>query len=333
MKKKIIILTPIKNEDWILHRFLSVCSYFADSIIIADQYSTDKSREICNTFEKVFLFENENKKFNEAERQILLIDKARELHGIGNILLALDADEILAANAFQSEDWKKMLQAKPGTILYFEKPTFYRDTNTTIRYEGGGWPLGYVDDGAKHTPSLIHSIRVPHPSYAKKLYLNDIKFLHYALVRLDAQSSKQRMYSMLENINSTKSLRVRLRAYPSKLDFSNEGSYHEISNQSWFTDWENLGINMHTIIKSENYWYDYECLKLFNQYGYKVFWFDDIWDFNWELFRKKALQEGCKDVPKTQIKKPNKFLFSVIRCFIRSLDMILLRIKAFLRAE
>ena len=40
---KIIVVTPIKNEDWILDRFLSVTSQFADLIIIADQNSTDKS--------------------------------------------------------------------------------------------------------------------------------------------------------------------------------------------------------------------------------------------------------------------------------------------------
>ena len=156
-KRKIIVLTPVKNEDWILERFLTVCSIFADYIVIADQNSTDRSLEIYSNFPKAVIIQNKSETFNEAERQLLLLNTARNMFGLGNILLALDADEILAANAMDSEDWQTMLNAEPGTILYFEKPTLLGDTYTSIRYNGGGWLLGYVENGAEHTPRSIHS--------------------------------------------------------------------------------------------------------------------------------------------------------------------------------
>jgi glycosyltransferase involved in cell wall biosynthesis len=47
MKPTIICLTPVKNEAWLLDRFLQATSLWADFIIIADQMSTDGSQEIA----------------------------------------------------------------------------------------------------------------------------------------------------------------------------------------------------------------------------------------------------------------------------------------------
>ncbi|MFO5494935.1 MAG: glycosyltransferase family 2 protein, partial [Cuspidothrix sp.] len=140
---KIVVITPVKNEAWILDRFLSVTSQFADHIIIADQNSTDGSQAICKKYPKVILIENKSQQFNEAERQLLLIQTARDLVQEHKIILALDADEILAANATKTASWQKMLQAEPGTILFFEKPDLFDNTYKCIR-SGILTPLGYV---------------------------------------------------------------------------------------------------------------------------------------------------------------------------------------------
>ena len=44
-KPKLIVITPVKNESWILEKFLTFTSLWADYIIIADQNSTDNSIE------------------------------------------------------------------------------------------------------------------------------------------------------------------------------------------------------------------------------------------------------------------------------------------------
>ncbi|MFM6272006.1 MAG: glycosyltransferase family 2 protein, partial [Dolichospermum sp.] len=218
-KPKIVVVTPIKNEDWILDRFLSVTSQFADLIIIADQNSTDGSRDICQKYPKVKLIENKSDQYDEASRQILLLQTARELIPEHKIILALDADEILAANAIHTIGWQTMLQASPGTVLCFEKPDLYLTPDKCIRYDQP-WPLGYVDDGVEHQPKKVHSIRIPQPKYATYLYFYDVKILHYGLTRPQAQASKMRFYSVVEKILKTKNLLIRRKAYHSKIDWT-----------------------------------------------------------------------------------------------------------------
>ena len=50
-KPLLVVLTPVFNEAWILPAFLKATSLWADYIIIADQMSTDGSREIYKEFE------------------------------------------------------------------------------------------------------------------------------------------------------------------------------------------------------------------------------------------------------------------------------------------
>ena len=63
---KIVVITPVKNEAWILDRFLAVTSQFADCIIIADQNSTDESKDICKKYPKVIVIDNKSTKYDES---------------------------------------------------------------------------------------------------------------------------------------------------------------------------------------------------------------------------------------------------------------------------
>ncbi|MFM7366008.1 MAG: glycosyltransferase family 2 protein [Cuspidothrix sp.] len=303
---KIVVITPVKNEAWILDRFLSVTSQFADHIIIADQNSTDGSQAICKKYPKVILIENKSEKFNEAERQLLLIETARNLVQEHKILLALDADEILAANATQTASWQTILQSKPGTVLFFEKPDLFDTTHQCIR-TGILTPLGYVDDGAEHQPQKIHSVRIPTPEYATRLHIHDIKVLHYAFVRLDAHASKIRMYSVIENIlKDTNPLSRRLR-HPYKFDYLKIGKLQACPHE-WFDNWEDLNIDMHTIIKQKYYSYDFEVLRYFYQYGCRRFWIEDIWKYDWEACRQYAKSHHLANIPDYKIPKNFKLL-------------------------
>jgi DNA integrity scanning protein DisA with diadenylate cyclase activity len=86
--------------NWILEKFLSVTSQFADTIIVADQQSTDASRKICRRFPKVILIDNPNRDYNELSRQQLLIAAARESYPGPRILQAI-------ASTFQLKSWRK----------------------------------------------------------------------------------------------------------------------------------------------------------------------------------------------------------------------------------
>src|SRR5690606_23091846 len=164
---------------------------------------------------------NNSHDFNEAFRQKLLINTARERFGIGNVILAIDSDELLNYDALNSEEWSKIQSAPIGTVLYFEKPTYFDGTNHVIRYdEYGGWPLGFIDDGSEHNPAYIHSTRIPTKENSPKLFLNDIKFLHCNLLSLRRQRSKVRYYCILETLSKTKSWRHRVMIYNKNYDYS-----------------------------------------------------------------------------------------------------------------
>lgn len=328
---KIVVITPVKNEAWILDRFLSVTSQFADYIIIADQNSTDGSQSICKKYPKVILIENKAEKFNEAERQLLLIKTARDLVQEHKIILALDADEILAANATKTASWQKMLQAKPGTILFFEKPDLFVTTHQCLR-TGILTPLGYVDDGAEHQPQKIHSVRVPMPEYANRLHIHDIKIIHYATTRLDAHASKLRMYTVVENVLEVGNVIGRRSRYSSKPNYLSLGKVETAPNE-WFANWETLGIDMHTIIKHKYYYYDFEVLRYFHKYGWRRFRMEDIWQYDWEACRQYAKSQGISDIPDYTIPKTWKILDLLISIFAKISNHFLASMKSLINSS
>jgi len=282
----VIVLTPVRNEAWILRRFLEVTSRFADRIVLADQHSSDESRKICADYPLVTLIENDAIGFNEAERQKLLIDAARQLFSGPKVLLALDTDEILAADAIGTVDWQRMLTAAPGTIIEGELCDLFQTVEQCFRYDTPT-VIGYVDDGAEHFPEKIHSTRIPTPAGAPRLHLSDVTVMHYALTRLDAYASRTRFYSVMENILGTSNVFQRRRNYAGNYDFvspenlDESGGRIEPTPPLWLQGWEDLGVDMRTILTARYYWHDFEVLKHFRRHGVERFWLENIWDFDW----------------------------------------------------
>ena len=308
MKPKIIVITPVKNEEAILHRFLSVTSQFADEILVADQLSTDSSRAICSKYKKVTLIQNSGEYYSEAERQQLLISTARKLWPEPKILLGLDTDEVLAADAMQSVDWQTMLAAAPGTILLFEKPDLLPGLDKCLRYPTNPMPLGFVDDGVTtHSPLEIHSPRVPQPANAVRLLLPNIKILHYAHARMHAQLAKVRYYSVQENLKQTSPLRHR-RAWYGNFIQKHYGKAAAVAHpiqEEWFVGWESMGIDMHNLSDDALTWHEIEVLRAFAEHGEKRFWLEPIWDIDWNKIRQRA--EGKKPIFLKQINYPTIF--------------------------
>ncbi|HYC91406.1 MAG TPA: glycosyltransferase family 2 protein [Thermoanaerobaculia bacterium] len=279
----IVVLSWMRSDAWTLRRFLEVTSVFADRIVIADEGATDNSRQICAEFDKVTVVDHRPDLYDEGARQELLLRTARELVPLPRILLALDVDEILAANAMGSRGWQAMLGALPGTVLFFEKPRLYLSTASCAR-GASDFAAGFVDDGeAEHHPRPIYSPRLPMPAGAPHLTAGDIKFLHYALVRPEAQKAKARMYAALENVMGTRSLYQRRRAYWSRRVLRPAGPL-EATPREWFAAWERRGIDMDTIRDVQPYWQDIVTLDLLLKYGSRRFWLDDLWGKDWNRF-------------------------------------------------
>lgn len=308
----LVVLTPVRNEAWILDRFLAITTRLADRVIIADQASTDSSREIAARYPNVTVIANEAGQYGEAERQQLMLDAARRLVPGPKVLLAIDADELIAADAPTRPAWQTMLTAAPGTILAFERIDLYLTVDRCMRHDD--WrPLGYVDDGAPHSGRAIHSSRIPLPANAPRLKLNDIKLLHYAALRTTAMASKLRFYGVTENVLGTcrPTFKRRLR-YLNHLDFTEAGRLEQ-SRPEWTRGWEDAGIDMGSVDDPAFHWYDVEVLRAFERHGSRKFWLDDIWRFDWEAARQWAARAGYDGIPAAPVRPCPDWLVWVMR--------------------
>lgn len=288
-RPKIICLTPVKNEGWILKEFLESTSLWADYIIVADQGSTDKSLEIIKLFPKVILIDNKSKTFNEPERQKLLLTEARKIEG-ENILIALDADESLTANSINNPEWEIIKKLKPGTIIKF-------DWVNVLPKKGTYWlglykmPFGFVDNGSEHVGKIIHSPRIPTPPNSPEYFAKEIKVMHFQYADWERMKSKHRWYQCWEIINNpNRSIIAIYRQYHHMYSVK---KFQNIPDE-WFKYYKINNINYDNIQGSDFYYWDYEIIKLFDKYGLAFFSKLDIWDINWNEVAKKNNPDSTK---------------------------------------
>lgn len=280
----IICLTPVKNEEWILDTFLRCASLWADRIIIADQGSTDDSRTIASRHEKVALIANPSTKFNEPERQALLIEEARKVPG-PRILLALDADEMLTANFRTSEEWHALSDAAKGTVLNFDwinvRPGFANYWSPANKF-----PRGFIDDGSRHEGLKIHSPRVPVPENAPALDMDEVKVVHYQYVDWARMESKQRWYQCWEVLNHEIPSFLRLYRTYHHMNTVRCSDIRPIDN-AWFSYYQEHGINVFDIPTGGPYWWDNEVLEMLTTHGPARFARLAIWDVDWQAIARK----------------------------------------------
>ncbi len=276
-KPFIICLVPVKNEAWILDRFIQCASLWADHIIIADQMSTDGSRDIALKYPKVVLLNNLNHTYDEQQRQRLLIDKARQIgsNGRRKLFITLDADEFLTANFNESSEWSNILEAPIGTIIYFSwiniKPDFKQ------YWEGGSFGWGFIDDGiSTNERSIIHNHRIPKPENAHKLICQEIKVLHYQYTDWQRMQSKHRWYQCFELLNRKHQHPITIfRIYHHMYGLSK--SQFQALKIEWFDYYEKHGIDMFYVKKENSYYWDKLVEVYFEKYGTCHFASLNIW--------------------------------------------------------
>lgn len=304
---QIIVLTPVRNEAWMLKRFLECTSLWADYIIIADQASDDNSRAIARAFPKVTVIENPHEAFSEVARQQLLIKAARRIPG-ARLLIALDADEIMSANILDSPEWQTALQAQPGTLLCFSKIDLF---NSPAHYfldsavDRSAWlPFGYMDDGAEHEGAIIHTTRVPAPPYAPILRLNEVVLLHYNQCNLPRMESKDRLYRCFARVSAPQQNVVeiyRLHDWYERLKFNFK---IRPTLAEWFDHYRRAGIELSSIEVEPFFWSDWEVLRMFKQHGTDTFRNIDIWSVDWETLRQEGVKRGVRGLPEEPICPP-----------------------------
>ena len=281
----IICLTPVKNEAWILDRFLQCASVWADHIIIADQGSEDGSTEIARRYPKVVLLENRSGSYNEKERQAMLLAAARNFPE-PRLLITLDADEVLTANFMSCPEWNTVVRAAVGTVIYFRWVNLRPDLQSYWSPDSY-YAWGFVDDGSEHAGSMMHSPRVPVPPGAPKLKLRNIRVLHYQYTKWERMESKHRWYQCLERVNQPLQSAIEIYRQYHHMNAIPSGEIHSIQEE-WVSGYEQKGIDMTSIREEAAYWWDREVLAMFARHTPKAFRREDIWGVDWSGLLKKT---------------------------------------------
>ena len=311
---KIIVLIPVRNEEWILEKSLKTASLFADHIIVADQGSIDRTPEICKQFPKVIYIKNPSEKFNERERRKILLSKAREFYG-NNLIFALDADEILTANVLKPKILEKLVkQIKPGMsvmlqwIMVWKNPFQYRyDNLPEWRYNWKHF-IYWDDRKMSFDDTKIHSTRAPKEALSNYIKLGDIKVLHYQFVSWSRMISKQCFYQITESFLYPKKSPLKFTSkYKWYLKKGPDGIILRDIPDAWIKPWQERGVDLENFPENELYWFDAEILQDFKKYGTKYFKWLDIWDIDWEKKRQIAIKRGIKDLPESGIEDPRPF--------------------------
>ena len=277
---KIICLTPVKNEAWILDRFLRCASLWADHIIVADQNSDDGSREIVQNYEKVILVDNEDPaEYDEYKMRKGLFTEARKIPG-SKVLIALDADEVFTPNVLSSSQWKEALNAPPGTSLGFKLANLAPNLRQYWMPRGYA-AIGYVDDGAEYNCGKIHTPRIHWSRNIPRHYVNEVAVMHYQYTDWDRMESKHRWYKCWEKVNNPRRSAVGIyRQYHHMYSIGPKDL--NLIPSWWFENYERIGIDMTNIDREKTFRWDQRILEYFAEHGTKTFSKLDIWDVDWD---------------------------------------------------
>jgi hypothetical protein len=311
-RPRVICLTPVLNEAWILERFLKCASLWADHIIIADQQSTDGSREIAKSFPKVTMLDNPAQKFNEPERQQMLIAEARKIPG-PRLLLALDADEFLTSTFLTSPEWQMILHAPAGTSISFQWPMVRKDGTEFNQFLLlKEVTVGFVDDGTEHQGNVIHSTRVPKSPGGRTLHLKDIGLMHYCMMDHDRFDSRLRWYQCWELLNATKRPFELYRFYHTDL-FVPPNMITPVPPE-WIQGYEQGGIDMTTVKGQGIYRWDKEVMQFFDEHGTEKFKRLAIWDTDWS----RLYAELYPDKPRKRFSDPRSRFDKLVLHWLRA---------------
>jgi hypothetical protein len=307
----VICLTPIKNEAWILERFLKCTSIWADHIIIADQQSDDGSKEIARGFPKVTLIENKSEAYNETDRQQLLINEARKIPG-PKILMTLDADEFLTANFMTSPEWETILRSPPGTVVRFQRPELFAGTSGLCYFPFPfDLPIGFIDDGTEHKGLTVHSARIPLKPGAPAVIPTQIKLMHFCLLDRERFKSRVRWYQCFEHLNTKKRPIELYRFYNQDLLVASNATAPV--PKEWVLGYEQHGIDMSSLHRLGVYRWDKEVLQLFEKYGTARFKRLGIWGVNWTELRRVLYPQE----PRKTITDPRKLVHKAVHKWLR----------------
>jgi hypothetical protein len=274
----LICVCPVKDEAFQLDRFLSAASMWAAHIILADQGSTDDTRQVAARYPKVRVIDNPCPKYDERSRQRLLLQAAREFSS-PRVIIALDADELLTANVLKHPEWLEAIHSKPGTALMLDWVNLQPDGRTAW-IARTGLPWGFVDDGTQHNGSAIHSPRVPFPEGCPRFTLQSVKVLHYQYTDWSLMKRKQMFYQCWEAVHTPGARPGDIYRKYHHMDAVDHSTLVKV-REEWFAAYESAGIDVRSVKRQTTDKWDHRILDLLLEYGPERFAKLDVWSVDW----------------------------------------------------
>jgi len=227
----IIVITPVRNEAWVLDAFLTCTSSWADYIILADQHSDDGTREIAQKYEKVILIDNPTQEWYEYLCRTKLLEEAAKISG-DKIIFGLDADEFLSEGFENTESWKKIMSSKGNQIFCFNWLNLF-DNYSTVEYTNihFEWAahfnpsLDFVEEYRARESHAVHCSRLPCLDADRCQYINVDDFWVVHLAKLNHEKMRQKFdfYQVTwvdknkEKANPIRMFRVYNKYYPDSI--------------------------------------------------------------------------------------------------------------------
>jgi len=286
-----ICVTPVRNEAWIIDRFLSAAKSWADHVVVADQQSSDGTLELLQATPGVEVVINESRVFDEAHRQKILLERARQFEG-RRILIGLDADEALSANCLESKEWKQIAEAEPGTILRFRWVNIlpgFKEVWIPPTYNA----FGFVDNGCDFTGWRIHSPRVPQPENAPVIDLDEIVVLHFQYVAWERMIAKHRWYQAWEHVKHQQKRPLEIfREYNHMYGSWDKSEIYPL-RQEWLAGYDRAGIDFRSLQSEPVSWWDREIVQMLQDHGTTGFRRIAIWNEDWNAMARRIGTNGA----------------------------------------
>lgn len=320
----LIVLTPVFNEAWILPAFLKATSLWADHIIIADQISTDGSRDIYPQYEKVIVVDNPRKEMHQAATRRLLFEEAKKIEG-DKILFTLDADEFLSGDFIHTHGWQTIMNSEPGDVFEFRWMNLSADVSKYSTWQHYYW-AAHVDEelyNGQFPDNFIHEWRLPWPKHVNYEYkIDDISFVHFARVNTLRQRNKERFYQISQSAPMGKYSGIRFyRQYHPVL----EETFYEVPMDT-YACYEANGIDVVEMLnlQDEGKHYTDAVLRKIGEKGIGYFKKLDIWEYS--FLKSNNLRDPRSMMDKIMhmyLRATNKYQKTFL---IRAIDKILKKI-------
>jgi len=230
----LVIGITTKNEDWILDKSLPILSSICDKIVVLDDNSTDKTEEICRSFDKVHWNTREKREHVWQREEAKGLSELFTISGSYSpeYIMLLDADEIPTPsfiNFFDNIDgsinaWSVRMINVFQEGRHYRFDSFTTPNGTNVNHDpfcDKGWrknlllkynsDYNYMYDFTKQKGSTSLNHPAPKNIPAPIMNTEDFYVVHYGRINPQYVSGgKDRFYATIETYDGKGDFEERL---------------------------------------------------------------------------------------------------------------------------